>query len=106
MQVKDAICKNLFYNTLYKLNLTYKRRFFAAGTYMLDKEIKQLEEAGTIPPISKNAQLRMNKDHWRKVLDNCEDDHVDLILSYPQAGFFNGWLYAVCEERRGLEPNR
>ena len=47
-----------------------------------------------------------SKEYWGKFIDLCDDFLIDYILSIPQNGTWNGWMYAVCEEKRGIKPNR
>jgi len=47
-----------------------------------------------------------SQQYWDKFIKMCEDDIVDFVLSKPQPGNWNGYLYASCEKRRGLKPNR
>ena len=72
---------------------------------IVDMRLKQLVEMGKIEKTY-NFLERMNNEYWDKFISLCDDDIVDYVLSYPQPNNWSGWLYAACEKRRGLKPNR
>ena len=72
---------------------------------IVDERLHYLQSIGKMPKDDGLFQ-KMDHKYWKKFIDQCDDDIVDYVLSFPQPGNWNGWLYAQCEIRRGLKPNR
>jgi hypothetical protein len=70
---------------------------------IVDTKLDFLIRKGKLAPTRDNLY---NQEYWDKFISMCDDEIVDFILSFPQSGHWNGWLYAACEKRRGLKPNR
>ena len=73
---------------------------------IVDMRLEQLVQMGKIESTKSNRWLLFDQDYWDKFIQYCDDDIVDYVLSFPQPRNWNGWLYAACEKRRGLKPNR
>lgn len=73
---------------------------------IVDARLAKLVSFGKIEDTEKNRGLLWDQAFWDKFVSMCDDDIVDYILSFKQPGNWNGWLYAACEKRRGLKPNR
>ena len=72
----------------------------------VDMRLQQLIDMRKLEDTKKNRWLLYEQDFWDKFVNLCDDDLVDYVLSFPQPRNWNGWLYAACEKRRGLKPNR
>ena len=82
---------------------------------IVDQRLDDLVEMGSIKPINGmiySSQLgfkisnKMSQRYWDRFINLCNDEIVDFVLSVPQTGNWNGWLYAACEKRKGIKPNR
>lgn len=74
--------------------------------YRVDRRLEQLVNMGVLKDTVDNWMLKTSQEYWDKFISRCDDDLVEYVLSFPQPGNWNGWLYAACEKRVGLKPNR
>lgn len=73
-------------------------------TNLVDDELRRLVKIGLLEEA--RGMNLYDKDYWRKFIKMCDKEIIDAVLALPQSGYWNGWLYAVCEEARGKKPNR
>ena len=72
----------------------------------IDNRLAQLVELGELEDTRKLRYLLYDQKYWDKFVSRCDDELVEYVLSLPQSGNWNGWLYAACEKRVGRKPNR
>lgn len=73
---------------------------------IVDERLKYLVSVGVMKDSKDDSMLLWKQEYWDEFVRNCDNDIVDYVLSFPQSGNWNGWLYAACEKRRGRKPNR
>lgn len=78
---------------------------------IIDYKLIQLEKEGKIPKhmgyefnqrFGFETKNIMNIDFWEKFVSHLTDEDVDFILSYPQQGNWNAWLYEAAQNRKGI----
>jgi len=73
---------------------------------IVDRRLQKLIDMGELEDVHSNLQLKVSQEYWDKFINRCDDELVEYVLSFPQPSNWNGWLYAACEKRVGLRPNR
>lgn len=81
-------------------------------TNIVDEKLKYLVDSGVIPPTNaytyydKNLGFKvknvMSQRYWNRFVNLCDLTVVNYILSFPQSGNWNHWLYVACQERKGI----
>jgi hypothetical protein len=82
---------------------------------IVDQKLDELVKIGSIKGINETTYCKefggkiknlYSQRYWDRFINLCNNEIIDYVLSMPQTGNWNGWLYASCEKRKGIKPNR
>ena len=78
---------------------------------IIDHKLEQLEKEGKLPPsdeytMSKEYGFKirniMRQEYWIEFVAHLSDEELDFILSVPQSGNWNSWLYDAAQQAKGI----
>lgn len=77
---------------------------------IVDEKLRYLIDSEAIPPTnaytyySKELGFKvknmMSQRYWNRFVNLCDLTIVNYVLSFPQPGNWNYWLYAACQARK------
>lgn len=78
---------------------------------IVDQRLKYLVDSGIMPPTNGKIWVKefgfkvnnyMSQRYWDRFVNLCDKKIINYVLSFPQEGNWNYWLYKACEKRKAI----